>query len=176
MKRISLLIILMTLLIVISGCSTTKNDELTIVPDPKAEELEAEGMGHYADIIQGDRIVGVQYYTAPSEMSVTANYSQDIITLQVTINTPDRIPFSEFEALTAGTYEIMDESGSVLDFEGTAEAGKVANGEATITISPANPEALKPGNYILRITSLISEKKADQPLEVFGNWDTAFTK
>ncbi len=175
MKKVISLVLILTVLLSLNGCGKSHSEELKIVPDSRAAELTQKGMGYHADIVNQDGvIVGMQYYSTPQEIAMTAQYGEDSITVQITLNFPDRVPFSEMGALKIENYEIVDESGTVSDWENTAEAAEIVNGTAAVKITLS--DGLKDGNYILKIDSILSEKKGEQPLEIFGKWNVALTK
>ena len=177
MKKIISLALMCAVVLSLAACGKAHTEELQIVPDPRAAELSQEGSGHYADIVNEDgAVIGTQYYSTPQEVEITAQYSEDSITVQVTLKPIDKVPFSEMSALKIETCEIIDKSGAVSVLENTAEAAEVTNGTAEVKIALPEPDGLKDGNYILKIESILSEKKGDQPLAIFGSWSIALTK
>ena len=177
MKKIISLALMLAMVLSLAACGKARKEKLNIVPDPQAAELSQEGIGHYADIVNEEgAVVGTQYYSTPQEIEMTAQYSDDSIMVQVTLKPIDKVPFSEMSALKIEACKIIDDSGAVSILENTAETANVTDGTAAVKITLPEPDGLKDGSYILKIDSILSEKKGDQPLEIFGNWSIALTK
>lgn len=66
---------------------------------------------------------------------------------------------------------IHDADGKAVD-EGSAASAEIIDGQAVIGVDLGSIER---GSYTLIITAFVSEKKADQPLEISGNWECTFT-
>lgn len=70
-----------------------------------------------------------------------------------------------------GTYKILDSNGNVVIECNTSEAAEIINGFAEIKI---DTDELEGGSYTLVISSFVGSKKAEQPLDIFGNWVCEF--
>jgi hypothetical protein len=57
--------------------------------------------------------------------------------------------------------------------EGAAESTEIVNGQAAVNIKL---DGIDRGSYKLIVTAFVTEKKADQPLNISGAWECAFTK
>ena len=137
--------------------------------------LAATGIlkGHFKDIAnwQG-AVVGTSYEQATDEINVNATANGEKLIVQATFADPQMFPYRETEKLGIAAYKIVDVNGNVVK-EGVAESTEVANGQATINIQLNDIDS---GSYKLIVTAFVSEKKADQPLNINGSWECAFTK
>ncbi|MBQ3009572.1 MAG: hypothetical protein IJD81_00110 [Oscillospiraceae bacterium] len=111
-------------------------------------------------------VTGTEYYNATEEITVTADAESGLLTVHVTFLVPDQFPYREIETLRFGEYTISEISGSQTD------AAPVTDGTTQITVPVGN---LPAGEYSLHITSFIGEKKAEQPLPIYGDWECEFT-
>ena len=129
--------------------------------------------GCFRDIMnwQG-AIVDTSYEQATDEirMEVTANEKE--LTALVTFVDPQMIPYKHAEKLGIAAYRIVDANGKVVA-EGAAESTEIVNGQAAVNIKL---DGIDSGSYKLIVTAFVSEKKADQPLNISGAWECAFTK
>ena len=129
--------------------------------------------GCFRDIMnwQG-AIVDTSYEQATDEirMEVTANEKE--LTALVTFVDPQMIPYKHAEKLGIEAYRIVDANGKVVA-EGAAESTEIVNGQAAVNIKL---DGIDSGSYKLIVTAFVSEKKADQPLNISGAWECAFTK
>ena len=66
----------------------------------------------------------------------------------------------------------MDLSGNVIVEGERTDLSEIINGEAEITISL---DQISSGNYKLVINAFVGSKKADQPLQINGTWECAFS-
>lgn len=110
-------------------------------------------------------VTGTEYYNATAEIAVTARAENGLLTVHVTFLTPEQFPYREAETLHIGEYVLADLSGSGTD------AVPVVNGTAQLTVPIGE---LPAGDYTLHITSFIAEKKAEQPLPIYGDWECKF--
>ena len=67
----------------------------------------------------------------------------------------------------------MDAEGNVVQEGATDKFTPVANGQASIVLEL---NELATGSYKLIVTAFVSEKKADQPLNISGTWECEFSK
>ncbi len=137
--------------------------------------LAATGVlqGYFRDITnwQG-AIVGLSYEQATDEIGMEVTVNGNELTALVTFFNPQDLPYRETEKLGIAAYRIVDANGNVVK-EGTAESTEVVNGQAAVSIKLDDIDS---GSYKLIVTAFVSEKKADQPLNIHGNWECVFTK
>ena len=129
--------------------------------------------GFFRDIVDYcGTVIGTSYEQATDEiaMAVTVNGSE--LTVLATFEDPQMFPYRETEKLGIAAYKIVDANGNVVK-KGAAESAEVSNGQATVNIQLGDIDR---GSYKLIVTAFVSEKKADQPLEISGSWEHAFTK
>ena len=55
--------------------------------------------------------------------------------------------------------------------EGSAKSCEIVNGQTTILV---DKDGIESGAYNLIISSFVAEKKAEQPLNISGGWETSF--
>ena len=137
--------------------------------------LAAPGIlqGYFRDITnwQG-AIVGLSYEQATDEIGMEVTVNGNELTALVTFFNPQDLPYRETEKLGIAAYRIVDANGNVVK-EGAAESTEVVNGQATISIKLDDIDS---GSCKLIVTAFVSEKKADQPLNLNGRWECNFTK
>ena len=137
--------------------------------------LAATGVlkGFFQDITNwSGAVVGTSYEQATDEISMDVTVNGNELTALATFINPQMAPYSEAEKLGIAAYQIVDANGKVVA-EGAAESTKIVNGQAAINIKLND---IGSGSYKLIVTAFVSEKKADQPLNINGNWEYAFTK
>lgn len=129
--------------------------------------------GFFRDITnwQG-AIVGTSYEQATNEIAMTATVSGDALTVLVAFADPQAIPYKYAETLGIAAYSILDANGKVV-IEGSAAPVEIVSGQAVIHIPLID---LGRGTYKLAVSAFISGKKADQPLNLNGSWESVFTK
>ena len=137
--------------------------------------LAATGVlqGFFKDITnwQG-AVVGTSYEQATDEIGVNVTVNGDELTVLATFADPQMFPYREAEKLGIAAYQIVEANGKVVK-EGAADSTEVVNGQASVNIQLDDIDS---GSYKLIVTAFVSEKKADQPLNINGNWECAFTK
>ena len=116
-------------------------------------------------------ITGTEYHNATDEISVAAEADGGILTVTVTFLVPEQPPYREIETLRIGEYTVSDSSGKTVHMGSKSDAAPVINGSAQPTVSV---DMLPAGDYTLHIETLIGEKKADQPLPIYGDWVCTF--
>lgn len=116
-------------------------------------------------------VVGTSYEQATDEISMSVTVSGDQLTAVATFANPQMAPYSEAEKLGIAAYQIVDADGKVVK-EGSTESVDIINGQAAVGIQL---DGVDHGSYTLAVTAFVSEKKADQPLNIAGNWECAFT-
>lgn len=138
--------------------------------------LEAIGVlqGFFRDITNySGTIVGTSYEQATDEinMDVTIDNGNEL-TVLVTFADPQKAPYAYAERLGIAHYRIEDVNGKVVK-EGSAESNEVVNGQAAVN---TELDDISSGSYKLFVTAFVSEKKADQSLNINGNWECEFSK
>ena len=136
--------------------------------------LAATGVlkGFFQDITNwSGAVVDTSYEQATDEISMDVTVNGNELTALATFINPQMAPYSEAEKLSIAAYQIVDANGKVVA-AGAAESTKIVNGQAAINIKLND---IGSGSYKLIVTAFVSEKKADQPLNINGNWECAFT-
>lgn len=137
--------------------------------------LAATGVlqGYFRDITnwQG-AIVGTSYEQATDEISMDVTVDGNALTALATFSIPQEFPYREIEKLGIAAYRIVDANGKIVK-EGAAESTEIINGQAAVSIQL---DGIDSGSYKLVVTAFVGEKKADQPLNISGHWECAFTK
>ena len=129
--------------------------------------------GYFRDITNWTgAVTGEAYEQATEEIEVRATVEQETLCLTATILVPDSAPYRELEALLLGRYKIVDAAGNVLAEGKGDDAFTITESEVVI---PLSLEGLASGSYKLAVSSFVGTKKADQPLEISGNWECSFT-
>ena len=137
--------------------------------------LAATGVlqGFFRDITNNRGVVvGTSYEQATDEISVDVSVNGNELTALATFANPQMMPYSEAEKLGIAAYQIVDANGKVVK-EGAVESTEIVNGQAAVSIKLDDIDS---GSYKLIVTAFVSEKKADQPLNINGNWECAFNK
>ena len=117
-------------------------------------------------------VVGTSYEQATDEIKMNVTVNSNGLTVLATFADPQTFPYREAKKLGIAVYQIIDTNGNVVK-EGTAESTEIINGQAEIRISLDDIDS---GSYKLIVTSFVSEKKADQPMHINGNWECIFVK
>lgn len=117
-------------------------------------------------------VTGTSYEQATDEISMDGTVNNNELIVSATFINPQQPPYCYTEKLGIAEYSITDTNGKLIK-EGSANSAEIVNGQAEISI-PLN--AINSGSYKLVVTAFVSEKKADQPLNINGNWSCDFTK
>ena len=129
--------------------------------------------GYFKDITRWDgAVTGTTYEQATDEISMDVTVNGNELTALVTFANPQMAPYVYAERLGIAAYRIVDTNGKVVK-EGAADSIEVVNGQTAVSIQLDDIDS---GSYKLIVTAFVSEKKADQPLNISGNWECAFTK
>lgn len=129
--------------------------------------------GFFRDItdFQG-AVVGTSYEQATEEIRMDVAVHGEELTVLAAFSDPQQFPYRDAEKLGIAAYRIVDANGKVVK-EGAAESNPIVNGQAEVVISL---DDIGDGNYQLIVTAFVTEKKADQPLHINGNWVCPFVK
>ena len=137
--------------------------------------LAATGVlqGFFRDITNySGAIVGTCYEQATDEIKMDVTVNGDELTVMVSFANPQMAPYVYAEQLGIAQYRIVDVNGKEVK-EGSAGSAEVVNGQASVNIEL---DGISNGSYKLIVTAFVSEKKADQPLNINGNWECEFSK
>ena len=116
-------------------------------------------------------VVGTAYEQATEEIAVSIKEVTNELIVLVTIEEPEKPPYLYSELFGIVSYKIEDMEGNVvLNEEAFGERVNFSN-QMSLEI-PLNQ--IPSGEYKLVIKQFISEKKADQPLRISGNWECEF--
>ena len=138
--------------------------------------LAATGVlqGFFRDITNhSGAIVGTSYEQATDEIDMDVTVDGDELTVLATFVDPNKFPYRESQLLGIADYRIMDAEGNVVQEGATDKFTPVVNGQASIVLEL---NELATGSYKLIVTAFVSEKKADQPLNISGTWECEFSK
>lgn len=138
--------------------------------------LAATGVlqGFFKDITDfRGAVIGTSYEQATDEIGVTAAVEDNTLIVLAEFENPQAAPYSEMEELGIYHYQIIDSEGNVVREGETEQRAPVIDGQAAIDIALEDVEY---GNYKLLVTAFVAAKKADQPLNISGIWECAFTK
>lgn len=116
-------------------------------------------------------ITGEVYKQATEEIKVTVIPVETQVVVNTEFVKADKPPYNVQEFLQIGAYKILDSNGKVVIEGNTSEVAEITDGVAEIKI---DTDELESGNYTLVISSFVGSKKAEQPLEIFGNWVCEF--
>ncbi len=136
--------------------------------------LATTGKGLFKDIVRWDgAITGTVYEQATDEIEIAVTDVMDSLTVVATVVDPTVVPYMTFDEMRIGSYKIVDSLGNVVVEGVSNEMIPYENGQITVSIPLENIES---GIYKLIIDSFVGGSKADQPLNISGNWECEFTK
>lgn len=119
-------------------------------------------------------ITGQFYENATSEIDVSAVYADNEVNVTLDFLKPNDMPYREIEKirLYGENYTITSVSNDV-DIKGIdTKPVDIAMNKAVLNIPTST---LPTGTYQLTVNAFTGEKKADAPLDIFGNWSMEFT-
>ena len=116
-------------------------------------------------------ITGQVYKQATEEIKVTVSTSENYLIVNAEFIKADMPPYSEFDEFSIGEYKIVDSNGAEIIEGNISETAELKTGFAEMKI---DTNKLESGNYTLVISSFVGSKKADQPLEIYGDWICEF--
>ena len=138
-----------------------------------ASVVAASRCGCFKDVANWTgAVTGTKYVQATNEIKVHAAAERGVLTVTAEFLAPDVVPYREQEALSVGAYQIVDASGDVVDEGEGDDFAELVDGKAVMTVPLGG---LADGTYRLQIQSFVGTKKADQPLEISGAWECAFS-
>ena len=115
-------------------------------------------------------IIGQTYENATDEIEVTSDYSNGVLHITLNLLKSDTVPYLELDEMkpyNCTITNLSDETTEDIQFDYA-----VVN-ENTVDIA-VNFNVMEDTKYKLEIKSFLGSKKADQPLEINGNWETVF--
>lgn len=115
-------------------------------------------------------VIGQTYENATDEIEVKSEYSGGTLRITLNLLKYDAIPYSELDEIEPYSFALIslsDNSAEEIQFSPAKINGNTA--EITADFS-AEPDT----EYKLSFGSFLGSKKADQPLEIKGNWETVF--
>lgn len=128
--------------------------------------------GFFKDIKRWDgAVVGTAYEQATEEIKVSIEEVTNELSVLVTIEEPEKPPYLYSELFGIASYKIEDMSGNIVLSEEAFGERVSFNNQMSLEI-PLNQ--IPSGEYKLIIEQFISEKKADPPLRISGNWECEF--
>jgi len=128
--------------------------------------------GYFKDITNWNgAIVGISYEQATEEIAVSIDETGEELNVFVTIKEPEKLPYKDSELFGIGSYRIEDMSGNVIISESSFGERTAFVSQMSIKIPLSD---IPNGEYKLVIEQFVSEKKADQPLVIHGNWECEF--
>jgi len=129
--------------------------------------------GFFQDITNSyGAIVGTSYEQASDEINMSIAVIDNELNILATFENPQMAPYIYAKKLGIATYQIIDANGKVVK-EGSVESSEVSDGQASVYI---RLDGIDRGKYKLVVTAFVTEKKAEQPLNINGKWEGTFTK
>ena len=134
------------------------------------------------DILQGlfrdiknytGAIVGTSYEQATDEIDICVSVKENQLTILAVFMDSDKFPYRDAETLSIADYTIEDTDGNIVKAGAVHEPSPVVDRQAAIILPLTE---LNEGAYKLTVNAFVSEKKADQPLEINGIWEAEFIK
>lgn len=120
--------------------------------------------------IQG-AVTGQTYENATDEIEVKSEYSGGTLHITLNLLKYDSVPYSVLDEIEPYSFSLIclsDNSEEEIQFSPAKINGNTA--EITVDFS-AEPDT----EYKLSVGSFLGTKKADQPLEIKGHWETFFS-
>ncbi len=133
--------------------------------------IATDGFGIYKEKKNlSGAIVGGVYEQATNEIQLKTLSDGDFITVNATILEPDRAPYSSFDTIRVGVYRIVDSDGAVVSQGEGTERVVITDGAFEVKIP------FEGNGYKLWVDSFVGESKADQLLEIKGEWECVISK
>ena len=133
----------------------------------------SDQMGRFRNLFSwSGAVIGSVYEGATQEIDITLSADRGILTVTAVLLQSQNAPYLYLETISVYRYQITDLSGNVIAEDISSSPSAITDGRVTLTLPLPDVE---PGQYQLQIDSLLGEKKADQPLEIRGDWSCQFT-
>ena len=130
--------------------------------------------GFFLDITNfSGAIVGTSYEQATDEIRMDVTVNSNELTVLATFVDANKFPYRDSELLGIAEYKIVNVDGKVVKEGATYQSSPVLNGQSAMVIDLNDIEA---GSYKLVVYTFVSEKKADQQLNINGTWECEFSK
>ena len=119
-------------------------------------------------------VTGLTYENATAEIGVSAVYADDAVNVTLDFLKADIPPYTETDTIRLyGKNMTLTGASGDIDCKGfDTEPAKKETNKAILVIPTGS---LQPGTYQLSVNAFTSEKKADAPLDILGNWNVEFT-
>ena len=117
-------------------------------------------------------VTGETYENATDELTVTASCTGGILNVSVAAIDSTKAPYAFFDELAIGEYKIVTKNGDVKEEQNDVSGVKWEKGNAVFDIDVS---ALESGAYRIEINRFVGSAKANQPLDINGDWSAAFT-
>lgn len=133
--------------------------------------IATDGFGIYKEKKNlSGAIVGGVYEQATNEIQLKTLSEGDYVTINATIIEPERAPYFSFDTIRVGEYRIVDSNGVVVSQGEGMERAVITDGTFEVKIP------FEGNGYKLWVDSFVGESKADQPLEIKGEWECVIGK
>lgn len=130
--------------------------------------------GYFRDIMNfTGAIVDTSYEQATDEIRMDVTVNSNELTVLATFVDANKFPYRDSELLGIAEYKIVNADGKVVKEGATNQSSPVLNGQSAMIIDLNDIES---GSYKLVVSAFVSEKKADQPLNINGVWECDFSK
>lgn len=130
-------------------------------------------VGKFRDIIDWTgAVTGTEYVQATNDIHINLTADQNMLTLHVTLLTPDTAPYKYLETLGLHSYQVVDSSGNIVLTGADSAFFDITNGTASISLPISD---FNSGTYTLQVESFSGAKKADAPIRISGFWTGDFT-
>ena len=119
-------------------------------------------------------VTGVTYENATAEIGVSAVYADNAVNVTLDFLKADVPPYTETDTIRLyGKNMTLTGASGEIDCKGfDTEPAKKETNKATLVIPTGTLQA---GTYQLTVNAFTSEKKADAPMDILGNWNVEFT-
>ena len=117
-------------------------------------------------------VTGETYENATDELTVTASGTDGMLNVSVAAIDSTKAPYAFFDELAIGEYKIVTENGDVKAKQNDVSGVKWEKGSAVFDIDVSSLES---GAYTIEINRFTGSAKANQPLDINGDWSAAFT-
>ena len=117
-------------------------------------------------------VTGETYENATGELTVTASCTGGILNVSVAAIDSTKAPYAFFDKLAIGEYKIVTKNGDVKEEQNDVSGVKWEKGNAVFDIDVS---ALESGAYRIEINRFVGSAKANQPLDINGDWSAVFT-
>lgn len=117
-------------------------------------------------------VTGETYENATDELTVTASCTDGMLNVSVAAVDSTKAPYAFFDELAIGEYKIVTENGDVKEEQNDVSGVKWEKGSAVFDIDVSDLES---GAYTIEINRFVGSAKANQPLDINGDWSSAFT-